>query len=211
MLAGPRRRGRVPATMPDQTSGLLSPFLRHRRLAAVLPYLGGARVLDYGCGVGELARRVSPERYLGVDRDAESLAAARARFPRHRFIVPEELDAAAAAAGGGFDLVVALAFIEHLADPGAWLAETSRRLAPGGRVVLTTPEPRLFGVHRLGAAAGLFSREGAAEHQSPISRADLVGLAVAAGLRVLEARRFLLGANQLFVLAAEPAGDDARS
>ncbi len=196
--------------MPDQTSGLLSPYLRRRRLAVVAPYLGGGRVLDYGCGVGELARRVPPERYLGVDRDADSLAAARARFPRHRFVVPEELDAAAAAEGS-FDLVVALAFIEHLADPGAWLAAASRRLAPGGRMVLTTPEPRLFGVHRLGAAAGLFSREGAAEHQTPIGRADLAVLAADARLRVLEARRFLLGANQLFVLGAEPAGDDARS
>lgn len=196
--------------MPDQTSGLLSPYLRRRRLAAVRPYLGGGRVLDYGCGVGELARRVPPERYLGVDRDAESLAAARARFPSHRFVVPEELEAAAAAEAG-FDLVVALAFIEHLADPGAWLAATSRRLAPGGRMVLTTPEPRLFGVHRLGAAAGLFSREGAAEHQTPIARADLTVLAADARLRVLVARRFLLGANQLFVLETEPAGDDVRS
>jgi 2-polyprenyl-6-hydroxyphenyl methylase/3-demethylubiquinone-9 3-methyltransferase len=194
--------------MPDQTSGLLSPYLRRRRLAAVRPYLGDGRVLDYGCGVGELARRVLPERYLGVDRDAESLAAARRRFPRHRFVVPEELDAAAVAEG--FALVVALAFIEHLADPGAWLAATSRRLAPGGRMVLTTPEPRLFGVHRIGAAAGLFSREGAAEHQTPIGRADLAVLAADARLCVLEARRFLLGANQLFVLGPEAAGDGAR-
>lgn len=206
--------------MADQVTGLFSPFLRARRLAAALPYLSGlpsGRVLDVGCGVGELARWFEPGAYLGVDRDEESLAEARRRHPRHRFLPLAEWNAVSAVSieptiepaiepavetSARFDRIAALALIEHLDAPGAWLAEMRGVLAPGGLLVLTTPEPRLQGVHDVGARLGLFSRAGAAEHQSLLDRRRLEPLAAAAGLEVVEARRFLGGANQLFVLAA---------
>ena len=75
-------------------------------------------------------------------------------------------------------------------------------LAPGGRLVLTTPAPRLEWAHDLGARLGLFSRAGAAEHQSLMDGREMARLAAAAGLAVVARRRFLVGANQLFVLAA---------
>ena len=187
--------------MADQVSGLLSPFLRARRIAAARPWLGSGPLLDFGCGVGELARHVSPDRYLGVDRDAESLAEARRRHPRHRFLPAAEL-AAGVGVNGGFERIVGLAVVEHLADPGEWLAAMGRRLAPGGRIVLTTPNPRLQLVHDAGARLGLFSRAGAAEHQSLLDPAAMARLAADASLAVVHAARFLAGANQLFVLAA---------
>ena len=151
--------------------------------------------------MGELARHVSPDRYLGVDRDAESLAEARRRHPRHRFLPAAEL-AAGVGVNGGFERIVGLAVVEHLADPGEWLAAMGRRLAPGGRIVLTTPNPRLQLVHDAGARLGLFSRAGAAEHQSLLDPAAMARLAAGASLAVVHAARFLAGANQLFVLAA---------
>lgn len=190
--------------MPDQISGLLSPWLRRRRFAAARPFWGDGDVLDYGCGVGELAATVPRHRYLGIDRDAESLALARRAHPDHRFVTPEELDAGPPRR---FDAVVALALIEHLADPDAWVEETARRLRAGGRLVLTTPEPRLQWAHDLGARLGVFSRSGAEEHQSLIDRRRVGAIAQRAGLDVEVYRRFLLGANQLIVLAKPPASD----
>ena len=191
--------------MADQASGLLSPWLRRRRLEAAAPWLAG-RVLDVGCGSGALAARVGADRYRGVDIDADSVALARAGYPSHRFESLEpgehwnEGDASA-----GFDTVAMLAVIEHTAEPGELLRRAAAALAPGGRIVLTTPAPALEWAHALGARVGLFSAAASEEHQSPIGRRRLNELARQAGLRVVHARRFLGGANQLFVLEPAPA------
>jgi len=69
----------------DQANeGLFSPLLRRKRVAAVVPFLNG-RVLDVGCGSGALARFVDAGKYLGVERDQQSLARARSDFPQHVF------------------------------------------------------------------------------------------------------------------------------
>jgi SAM-dependent methyltransferase len=180
---------------------LLSPWLRRQRFRRALPYIHG-RVLDVGCGVGLLAAHVEPGRYLGVDRDPDALRAARAAFPGHRFVA--DLPVA-----GRFDTIVALAVLEHLPEPEAALVSWARLLAPGGRIVLTTPHPRFVWLHELGAAAGVFSHDAAQEHHRFFDRASLQRAADAAGLGLLKVERFLGGANQLFVLAG--GGSDARS
>ena len=108
--------------MADQGSGgLLSPFLRSRRIAAARPFLKG-RLLDLGCGCGKLAGIVPPDSYLGVDIDEYSLDRARAAYPEHAFCsrLPPKDEA--------FDTVVALAFIEHVPDPAEALREMAARL-----------------------------------------------------------------------------------
>lgn len=198
--------------MPDQAAGLLSPLLRARRTAAARPFLKG-RVLDVGCGTGALAARVAPDRYDGADTDAESLRLARRAHPKHRFhaIGPD-----GALPAGQFDTVVALATVEHVPDVPAFLARLRDRLAPKGRILLTTPSPSLGWAHRLGAKLGIFSREAAAEHHELLDDEALARHAAAAGLRVERADQFLAGANQLFILvragdppAPPPAGLEA--
>ncbi len=193
--------------MAVQVSGLLSPFLLERRLAAARPHVAEGRVLDYGCGNGELARYVEPSRYLGLDADPASVEAARARHPRHRFVAVSGGEQAAGA--GRFDVVVGLAVIEHLADPEAWLRQLRSCLAPGGRIVLTTPHPALRRAHEFGAWLGLFSRDAAEEHNVLIGRRLMRRLASAAGFEIAELRRFLLGCNQLFILRAVDPGPGA--
>ena len=181
--------------MADQGSeGLLSPFLRERRLAAARQHLRG-RVLDLGCGGGLLAQWVEPADYLGFDVDPTSLAAARQAFRHHRFTAdfPDT---------ERFDTVVALAVIEHLPEPWRHLAQWRSLLAEGGRLVLTTPHPSVDMVHTLGARLGIFSRHASEEHQDLLDRAGLVLAAGRGGLSVELYRRFLLGANQLAVLRA---------
>jgi|SRR5688572_16431363 2-polyprenyl-3-methyl-5-hydroxy-6-metoxy-1,4-benzoquinol methylase len=179
--------------MADQIVGVLSPWLRNARLSRARPYLHGT-VLDYGCGVGALSDFCDPESYLGVDIDRESVAVAQARRPQFRFVretpsTPQQ-----------FDTIVALAVIEHLEDPAALLAEFGRLLAPGGQIVLTTPHPSLEWAHTLGAKVGLFSPEASEEHEELIDLKRMRELAAAAGLVVQRYERFLLRANQLFVL-----------
>lgn len=187
--------------MADQgAEGFFSPLLRARRIRAALPFLRG-RVLDFGCGTGELAALVKPGDYWGVDRDEAALQQARSRFPLHPFTaaLPEQ---------EWFHTIAALAVIEHLADPASWLLRMRRMLAPGGWLVLTTPHPAFRRLHEAGARAGLFSREAAAEHESFYDHAALLRLAAASGFRLVRYRRFLLGANQLAVLQPEPLPQD---
>lgn len=181
--------------MSDQVSeGLLSPFLRNKRIAAVLPYLKG-KVLDFGCGSGALAEYVSPENYLGVDIDDDSLQNAQRRFPDHTFICVDSLP------DSKFDTVVTLAVIEHVPSPESFLGQLGRCLNNGdlARVVLTTPHPKVDWVHGLGARLGLFSHAAMEEHETLLDKAALLRCGLKAGLEMVYFRYFLAGANQLAV------------
>jgi len=190
--------------LPDQISGLFSPFLRRRRLAASAAWLGSGPVLDVGCGTGALAHLVHPENYVGIDTDEDSLIEARRSHPEHRFE-----DAAAFLArprDRAFDTVIALAVIEHVPEPAAWLGRLAPLLAEDGRVVLTTPHPLFRRVHECGAMLGLFSREAMHEHETLLNFRQLRDTADKAGLEIVHYRRFLCGANQLFILRRRRTG-----
>jgi 2-polyprenyl-3-methyl-5-hydroxy-6-metoxy-1,4-benzoquinol methylase len=177
-------------------SSPFAPFLRWQRLRMARPYLHG-RVLDYGCSIGALADFCQPDGYLGVDISEEALAVARAAHPRHEFdskVSEHER----------FDVIVALAVLEHLDDPLGVLTRWSGMLNPGGRIVITTPHPSYEWVLTAGARLGLFDRHSLDEHEDLLDHARMRELAGQAGLELTRYRRFLLGANQLFVLGRRP-------
>lgn len=178
--------------MPIQTGGLLSPWLQSRRIAAARPYLIG-RVLDYGCGTGDLATYCTPANYLGVDPDEDARREARRRHPAHRFVGQEEI-------GGEFDRIVGLAVIEHVASPTTFLKDLGARLAPAGKIILTSPLPAIEPIHVLGARLGIFDQHAADDHETLIDARGMREIASRAGFRIVESRRFLFGVNQLFVL-----------
>jgi 2-polyprenyl-3-methyl-5-hydroxy-6-metoxy-1,4-benzoquinol methylase len=176
-------------------------------------YLRG-RVLDFGCNDGALLAYCSAENYVGLDIAENGLNRARAKHPDVRFVAALEPDEK-------FDTVAALAMIEHVPNPGKLLAEWAGLLAPGGRIVLTTPHPRMEWAHTVGAKLRIFSSEAHDEHEDLLDRPKMAEIAATAGLRILVYKRFLFGANQLFVLApvksdvptdtaqATPAGTEA--
>lgn len=182
--------------MSDNLTGYFSPFLRKRRMEAARPYVAG-RVLDFGCGIGLVCNWVGEDEYVGVDIDPKVLDFARTLHPKARFLT---LDQMGAIAGEKFDTIVGLAVVEHLPDPKAFLLDAASRLAPGGRIVLTTPNPALDWAHGLGGRVGLFARESHEEHQSLMNRRQIAEVADSAGLSLVDFKRFLLGANQLAVL-----------
>ncbi|MBT6269529.1 MAG: class I SAM-dependent methyltransferase [Phycisphaerae bacterium] len=178
--------------MGDQVTGLLSGKLRKERMRAVRPYLIG-RVLDVGCGVGELAPECDVEGYLGVDIDVPSIKIAKKQFPTYTFTteLPSE---------GTFDTVVMLAVIEHVPDPANFLAKHVPLLAPEGNIVMTTPHKNAEWLHVLGASVGLFSSSAKDEHETLFNLSLMKKTAQEAGLRVSKYERFLFGVNQLFIV-----------
>ncbi len=187
--------------MGDQINGLLSPFLRERRFDAARPYLADGHVLDVGCGIGQLTRFVEADRYLGFDLDQESVEQARQEHPQYRFLTLEEFERHDPTER--FDVIVALAVIEHVPDPTLWLGQMRDRLLPEGRILVTTPHASLEWVHNLGARVGLFSRSGAEEHNVLFNRSLANRVASDAGMQIERYRRFLMGANQLIIMRAD--------
>lgn len=178
--------------MADQSIGLLSPWLRTQRIKKAAPYLRG-KILDYGCGIGALAEICAPNYYIGVDSDGTSINIARMKNPRFRFetIIPE---------GEHFDTIVLLAVIEHIKNPVDILRRMSVMLNPDGWIVITTPHPVADIIHCLGARIGLFSALANEQHEKLIDLSLINGIAAQADFYISKYERFLLGANQLFIL-----------
>lgn len=113
-------------------------------LRALLPDLGGLRVLDLGCGFGwfcRWARQQGATHVLGVDVSERMLARARATTQdstityvradmEHLELPPESFDLAYSS--------LALHYIEHL---DALMAAVYRSLVPAGRLVFSVEHP----------------------------------------------------------------------
>jgi len=181
--------------MADQgAEGLLSPYLREKRIRAVTPWLKG-RILDFGCGVGVLAALVDAEKYLGVERDVFALQQARKQFSKHRFVTD------LTEVSEKFDTVVALAVIEHLSEPAPFLFSLAEFLEDSrpSNIVLTTPHPSVDWIHGLGAKIGIFSKHANEEHGDLLNRSHLEKIGQQANLTLYSYSRFLFGANQIAV------------
>jgi SAM-dependent methyltransferase len=97
----------------------------------------GDRVLDLGCGPGDLLAHLPACDYVGVDLDPKYIAAAKARYGGHGTFRCEPAETVAELEPGSFDLVVASGLLHHLTDEQAvaTLEVARRALRPGGRFV----------------------------------------------------------------------------
>ncbi len=103
----------------------------------------GRLVLDLGCGSGMLLAAAAALGCNGIGIDlslawlvvAKRLIAAHGGTPLLAAARGEALPLASASV----DAVVSLDVIEHVRDPGAYLAEIDRVTRPGGRIALSTP------------------------------------------------------------------------
>ena len=105
--------------------------LIHRFLSEVIEQIGEIRperIVDIGCGEGQLARQLDklpfPVDYRGFEINPEAIDIARRLSPARSFYQADlfQLDLEEGAA----DLVVCLEVLEHLADPEAAVARLAR-------------------------------------------------------------------------------------
>jgi 2-polyprenyl-6-hydroxyphenyl methylase/3-demethylubiquinone-9 3-methyltransferase len=139
-------------------------FIREQALArfgrdakARAPF-AGLRLLDIGCGGGLLCEPMARLGFevVGVDASAENVGTAKAHADAlglaidYRASTAEDLLAAGA---GPFDLVLNMEVIEHVADPGQFLRDTARLIAPGGIMIVATLNrtAKAFTLAKLGA------------------------------------------------------------
>jgi 2-polyprenyl-3-methyl-5-hydroxy-6-metoxy-1,4-benzoquinol methylase len=100
------------------------------------------RVLEVGCGTGEILAHLRPAHGLGVDISDRMIEQARTQQAGRGALEFRVLDAAAVAALGRFDAVVCTDVLEHVADWQAVADALIGATAPGGTIVITTPNPR---------------------------------------------------------------------
>ena len=176
----------------------LDRVLQRWRIAKARPYIRqGAHVLDVGCADGALFRQLNGliGKGIGIDSELEqSIDQRHFRLIAGRF--PDDLPSEA----GPFEVITMLAVFEHL--PLEHLSRTveacARVLVPGGLVVLTVPSPAvdqiLDGLKRLRLLDGMSLEE---HHEFDVD--TVPALFSQGGFRLVTAKRFQLGLNNLFV------------
>jgi len=97
------------------------------------------RVLEVGCGLGHLLSWFG-QRYevFGADINASALEEARRNVPKGQFSLQSAEDLGRFA-DNDFQIVIAKHVVEHLPQPEKAIAEMGRVLAPGGLLILATP------------------------------------------------------------------------
>lgn len=128
-----------PCRLDYITRQIAAEFDRDRSVPA--PF-AGLRVADIGCGGGLLSEpmaRLGAE-VVGADAGAENIGVARAHAAAAGLTIDYRATTAEAlaAAGEGFDVLLAMEIVEHVPDPRAFLAACAGLLRPGGLMICST-------------------------------------------------------------------------
>ena len=156
-----------------------------RFLRCLIP--AGARVLEIGCGIGDLLAASAPAgRGVGVDFSAPMITRARTRHPEHTFLIG---DAEYLPLRARFDYVILSDLVGSLMDVQTALAQLQKVTAPHSRLVLTYYnylwEPLLRAAERLG-----WKMPQPIQHWLP--RQDLEGILRLAGFDVVRTTSLVL-------------------
>ena len=149
--------------------------------------LEGKTALDVGCGAGLLCEPLARlgATVTGVDAAPQLIGAARAHADGQGLAIDyracgvEDVE-------GRFDLITAMEVIEHVASPAQFLRDLAVRLAPGGLLILSTPNRTAWSRLLTITLAEGFGRipKGTHDYDSFIPPEDMSVLMGKAGLRV---------------------------
>ncbi|WP_265569929.1 bifunctional 2-polyprenyl-6-hydroxyphenol methylase/3-demethylubiquinol 3-O-methyltransferase UbiG [Sphingomicrobium nitratireducens] len=151
--------------------------------------LTGRSALDVGCGAGLLAEPLARlgAQVTAIDAAPELIEAAKAHAAGMGLSIDYragDLDELA----GTFDLVTCLEVIEHVADPAAFVKALKKHLAPGGLLIMSTPnrtEWSRFLTITLAEGMGKIPK-GTHDYDQFIDPEAMRGLLAAAGLEMGE-------------------------
>ena len=108
----------------------------HDELARFVSFVvpRGSRVLEIGCGAGDLLAATRPREGVGVDLSPEMLNVARRRHPEHEFAAGDAEDLAVE---GTFDYVIVADLIGYLEDVQLAFDNLHRVTSSDSRIVIT--------------------------------------------------------------------------
>jgi SAM-dependent methyltransferase len=115
-----------------------------RRLLDLLAgHMPAGRLLEIGCGHGLL---LDEARRRGYDVSGLELSGEAARYAREALGLPVQETALEDLASNGerYDVLVLIDVLEHVSDPIGTLDRSCSLLAPGGALLIATPDPSSF-------------------------------------------------------------------
>ena len=121
-----------------------NPQLYAKYADTLQPATTGARALDVGCGVGQVVARLNEAGFEahGVDVSQPNIERAAKVCPRCQLYNGRKLPFP----DGHFASAGALNVLEHVDEPETFIRELVRVVAPGGKIVLSSPNfLRVFG------------------------------------------------------------------
>jgi 2-polyprenyl-6-hydroxyphenyl methylase/3-demethylubiquinone-9 3-methyltransferase len=155
--------------------------------------LAGKRALDVGCGAGLLTEPLARmgAAATGLDAAAENIAAARLHAEGQGLVIDYRHGSVELlGAENRFDLVCSMEVIEHVTDPAAFVDGLAGALAPGGLMLLSTPNRTALSKLALitvGEGLGQIPK-GTHDWQKFLKPDELGKLLEDAGLQVIETR-----------------------
>ncbi len=166
--------------------------------------LVGKTALDVGCGAGLMTEALARmgAAVTGIDAAAENVAVASAHAKAQGLDVCYAC-ADVAAFEGQYDLVTSMEVIEHVAEPAQFVASLSSRLAPGGLMILSTPNrTRLskLGLITIGEGLGQIPK-GTHHWDAFLKPEELTAMVEGGGLTVTETRGLSFNPAKGFALS----------
>lgn len=151
--------------------------------------LTGKCAADIGCGAGLLAEPLARLGAVvtGIDAAAENIAAANAHSAQSGLAIDYRAGGIEAA-DGPYDLLTCMEVVEHVTDPAAFVQGLADALAPGGLLIMSTPNRT--GLSKLamitvGEGAGLIPK-GTHDWDKFLTPEELTGLLEDAGLTIAD-------------------------
>jgi 2-polyprenyl-3-methyl-5-hydroxy-6-metoxy-1,4-benzoquinol methylase len=115
-----------------------------RRLTEIERLAPGKRLLDIGCSVGFFMETAQNRGFEVTGIEFSKVAISMAVSAVKNRIICGNVNTLLAETGTQYDVVTAFDIIEHTQDPVAFINDVNRCLAPGGLLVMTTPDTGHF-------------------------------------------------------------------
>ena len=171
--------------------------------------LTGKRALDVGCGAGLLSE---PLARLGatvtaLDAAQENIAIARAHAERQGLLIDYRATPVEQLDSEGFDLVTSMEVIEHVTDPAAFIGALAAKLAPGGLLILSTPNRTALSrlaMISIGESIGGIPK-GTHDWDKFLTPEELTDMLVKAGLEVTDVTGLSFDPRRGFTLSSNKA------